>query len=168
MTKIYYPYSVSVEGIPYHVKDVCPLHEENNTTSDLVTPLDPSDDATDSMVYNAMEENSSASSVSGALRQDEFSNMSEDKATGETELVPLRQSSEQEPEICTTEVTSKPAPSRWNGWQKQPAPHCPICDPEIRDECDDHEQDKCEEPFHRRSKSLRVDCVFPDCSAGGR
>ena len=132
------------------------------------TPLDLSDDEVDPMVYEAAKENSSASIASGSLRQDESSNMSEDNTTGETESVLLRQSSQREPEICTAEATSEPTPLRWSGWKKQPAPHCPICDPEIREECAGHEQDEFKKPFHRRSKSLRVACIFHDFRGGGR
>ena len=94
------------------------MHGENNTTSNYVAPLDSSDNEADPMVYEAVEENSSASSVYSSLRQDEFSDMSEDNATKETESVPLRQSSKQEPEICTAEATSEPTPFRWSGWKK--------------------------------------------------
>ena len=133
-----------------------PCAWKNNTASD------PSADETDLMVYEA------ANCTSGGLRQDEFSNTPEDHATKESESVSLRWSSEQEPEICTIEATCEPAPLRRSSWKKRPAPHCPTCDPEIRKECDGHEQDKCEEPFSRRSKSLRVACVFYNCRVGGR
>ena len=48
--RIYSPLSVCVDGIP------CPVHGEKNTTSDHVTPLDPSDDEADPMVYEAVED----------------------------------------------------------------------------------------------------------------
>ena len=88
------------------------MHGENNTASDQVTPLDPSDDEADPMVY------SSASSAFSGLRQVEFSNTSEDNATEETESMPLRWNNEQESEICTTEATSEPIALRRNGWKK--------------------------------------------------
>ena len=116
--RIYSPLSVCVDGIPHHVKDVHPVYGKNNTTSDHVTPLDPSDDEADSIVYKAAEENSSASSVSCGLRQDEFSDTSKDNATKDTESVPLRWSSEQEPEVCTPEATSETTQLRWSGWKK--------------------------------------------------
>ncbi len=96
VTRIYSLHSVCVDGIPRHVKDVRPVHGKNNTASDYVTPLDPSDDEADPMVYETAEENSSASSAFGSQRKDEFSDTSENNA----ESVPLRRSSEQEPEIC--------------------------------------------------------------------
>ena len=43
--------------------------------------LYPSDDETDPIVYKAVEENSSVSSVSGGLMKDEFNDTSEDNAT---------------------------------------------------------------------------------------
>ena len=118
VTRICSPYSVCVDGIPHYVKDVCPVHRKNNTASDHVTPLDPSNDEADPMVYKAVKENSSASSAPSCLRQDEFSDMSENNLTEETKLVPLRQSSEQEPEICTTKATRELAPLRQSGWKK--------------------------------------------------
>ena len=104
--------------------------------------------------------------MSGGLRQDESRNTSED--TEETESVQLRQNSKQEPEVCITEAISEPTPLKWRGWKKRPAPHCHICDPEIRKECDNCEENKCEEPFHRRSKNFRVACIFYGCRVGGR
>ena len=62
VTRINSPHSVCVDGIPCHVKDVRLVHGENNTASDHVTPLDPSDDEAGLMVYEAAEDNSSASS----------------------------------------------------------------------------------------------------------
>ena len=101
VTRICNPHSVCVDGIPRHMKDVRAIHGKDNTTCDHVTSLDPSDDEADPMVYEAAEENSSASWVLVGLRQDEFSDTSEDNVTEETESVPLRWSSKQEPEICT-------------------------------------------------------------------
>ena len=97
MTRIYSLHSVCVDGIPWHVKDVHPVHVKNNTTSEHVTPLDPTDNEADLMVYKEVEENSSASSAYSSLRQDEFSKRAENNATEETELMPLRWSSKQEP-----------------------------------------------------------------------
>ena len=116
MTRIYSPHSVYVNGIPCHVKDVRPVHGENNTARDHVTTLDASDNEADPMVYKAVEENSSASSISSGLKQDKSSSMPEDNATEETELVPLRRSSEHEPKICTAEATSGPAPLKQSGF----------------------------------------------------
>ena len=154
---------VCAYGIPRHVNDIRPVHGENNTVRDHVTPLDPSDDEADLVVYEAVEENSSASSAPGGLRREEFSDTSEDNVTQETESVPIRRSSEQEPEICTAEAISEPAPSRRSGPEKKPAPHCPMWS------WDQGEVGRsCEEPFHRRSKSFRVTYVFHDCRASGR
>ena len=100
VTRICSPHSVCVDGIPRHVKDVPLVHGKNNTTSNHVTPLDPSDDEADPMVYEAAE-NSPVSSAPSSLRQDEFSDTRENNAAEETELVPLRWSSEQESDVCT-------------------------------------------------------------------
>ena len=137
--RIYSLHSVCVDGIPCHVKDVYSVLGKNNIASDHVIPLD---NEADLMVYKAVEENSLACSASGGLRQDEFSDMSEDNATKETESVTIRWSNEQEPEICTAEATGEPTTLRWSSLKKQPAPHCPICNPEIRKKCDGHQQDK--------------------------
>ena len=110
--RIYSLHSVCVDRIPCHVKNIHPVHGKNNTASDHVTLLGPSDDEADLMVYEVAEENSSASSGLGSLRRDAFSDMSEDNAPEETESVPLRWSNEQEPEICTAEATSEPTPLR--------------------------------------------------------
>ena len=90
MMRIYNPHSVCVDRIPCLMKDVHPVYGKNDTASDHVTSLDPSDDEADSVVNKAAEENSSASSTSSSLRQDKFSDTSEDNATEETDLVPLR------------------------------------------------------------------------------
>ena len=49
--------------------------------------------------------------------------------------MPLRRCSGQEPEICIAEATSEPAPLRRSDRKKQPVPHCPVCDHEIREDC---------------------------------
>ena len=64
------------------MKDVCPVHGKNNTVSDHVIPLDHVDNEASLMVYVAAEENSSASNAPGSLRQDEFSDTSEDSYKG--------------------------------------------------------------------------------------
>ena len=105
-TRIYSPHSVCVDRIPHHVKDICSVHGENNTASDHVTPLDPSDNEADLIIYEAVEENSSESSSFGDLKQDESSNTSKVNTTEKTEPVPLKWSSKQEPEICTIEAVN--------------------------------------------------------------
>ena len=117
------PHSVCVDRLSCHLKDVRSVHGKNNTTSNYVTPLDPSDDEADPMVYEAAEENSSASSVPSGLRQDEFNDTFEDHATEETESVLLRRSNEQEPEICTAEAISESTPLRLSDWKKNDLLH---------------------------------------------
>ena len=56
MTRICCPYSVCVDGIPRDVEDVRPVHGKNNTASDHIIPLDPSDNDTNPMLYEAAEE----------------------------------------------------------------------------------------------------------------
>ena len=68
VTRICSPHLVGDDGISRHVKDVHPVHGKNNTASEPVTLLDPSDDETNLMVYEAAEENSSVISAFVGLR----------------------------------------------------------------------------------------------------
>lgn len=83
---------------------------------------DTTSDEETTMVYEGQmqEDTTSVESASGILERDQLSDMAEES---------------------TTEEIAKPAPLRRSSRIKRPAPHCHLCDPQIRVECDCREQD---------------------------
>jgi len=132
VTKVYSPHSVLVDGVPRHVKDVRPVRGAETTSSHITT----SDEETPMVYEGQMQEDMTIStgSASSVLEQNELSDTSEES---------------------TTEEIAEPAPLRRSSRIKRPAPHCPVCDPQIREECDCREQDT----RHHAQKRPRFACA---------
>ncbi|CAE1314374.1 unnamed protein product [Acanthosepion pharaonis] len=127
VTQINSPHSVSVDGIPHHIKDVRPACGKDYSVSNHVSSSsssgyddDDDDDGDDAalMVYiKSQEEHTSESSAPDEPMLDELSETFEESTTEEAlETIPLTRSTR----------------------QKLPAPHCHLCDLAIREECNEH------------------------------
>ena len=113
VTRVNSQHSVSVDGIPCHIRDLRPACRKDCSISDHIT----SSDEEALMIYEHPSE-SDAPNIPG---QDEDSDVSEDSTTKEVpETVLLRQSTRQ----------------KWS------APHCNLCDLKIREKYGGHAR-KC-------------------------
>ena len=96
-----------VDGTPHHIKDVCPLRGANATNCSITSSEDEA-----SMLYLLREDPAASESDHSDHGQHGPGDASEDEDVAESVL--LRRSSR----------------------LKRPAPHCTLCDSQIREECE--------------------------------
>ena len=107
ITGVYSPHSVQVDGTPRHVKDVRPLRGVDTTNCSITSSEDEA-----LMLYLTREDHAASQSDHNDRGQHEPRDTSEDEDI--VESVPLRRSSR----------------------LKRPAPHCTLCDSQIKEECE--------------------------------
>ena len=126
ITKVYSPHSVLVDGTPRHIKDVRPLRGADATSCRITS----SDDEAPRLYEDLTQEDSAASESDHECGQNGPRNISDD--TTEDGDTTERDTSD---DTTEDEDTTERVPLRRSSRLKRPAPHCTLCDPQIREEC---------------------------------